>query len=363
MSFNSLYYKYRDTNENIIALPGNLTLQLLIDKKDGTWEYKTDLSIKHDKPLCAVMWNKNSNNLLTSCIENKFKLWNYETKQILEYFNGTEGIYNIRYSNENHCFVILDRSGFISVWDDVEKSVVEVKKGKSKLVMEEEDEEMNELELMNKLDIALNGQQTKQEEEESKDDMEIQQENNKTGRGLDSISKEVKDLNLFDKNDEKKYSPNKKQKSYADQIIDFNLQHIVHSSSTNLKQTRKFLCWNLVGSISLRDDTEISFIDIEFVNRAFHKNLSIRNIYNLSIGAMNEKGAIMAGRADTVNNGKEYDNEEDRDEIIKDSHIFFKPFKSYINSEEWSYKLEDGEVIFSFRYFIYLLECRSSSYW
>ena len=52
--------------------------------------------------------------------------------------------------------------------------------------------------------------------------------------------------------------------------------------------------WNMVGTCSVRNELHYSTVDVEFTNRNFHKNLSIRDDFGVSMAAMNYSGVLLA---------------------------------------------------------------------
>ena len=90
--------------------------------------------------------------------------------------------------------------------------------------------------------------------------------------------------------------------------------------------------WNMVGTCSVRNELHYSTVDVEFTNRNFHKNLSIRDDFGVSMAAMNYSGVILASQTEEKNDD-EYENDvvddhdnEEVDELArrrKNSNIMF----------------------------------------
>ena len=88
----------------------------------------------------------------------------------------------------------------------------------------------------------------------------------------------------------------------------------------------------MVGTCSIRNELHYSTVDVEFLNRNFHKNLSIRDDFGVSMAAMNYSGVILASQTEEKNDD-EYENDvvddhdnEEVDELArrrKNSNIMF----------------------------------------
>lgn len=88
----------------------------------------------------------------------------------------------------------------------------------------------------------------------------------------------------------------------------------------------------MVGTCSVRNELHYSTVDVEFTNRNFHKNLSIRDDFGVSMAAMNYSGVILASQTEEKNDD-EYENDvvddhdnEEVDELArrrKNSNIMF----------------------------------------
>ena len=71
----------------------------------------------------------------------------------------------------------------------------------------------------------------------------------------------------------------------------------------------------MVGTCIVRNELHYSTVDIEFTNKNFHKNLSIRDDFGVSMAAMNYSGVIMASEAEEKN-----DNEYE-DDVLDDDNL------------------------------------------
>lgn len=167
------------------------------------------------------------------------------------------------------------------------------------------------------------------------------EKNNNKNSKIEILETKLDEKLLDPKPDEKE-----KKKTYiksdADTWIDATPQEIIHSSSSTIFKMRRFLSWNFVGTIILRKDNEFSFLDIDFSDKKFHKNIRTRDVYNISMGTMNHMGAILASKAESINEN-EYENELDKDETKKSSYIQYKSFTYTYEAYDWTHKLQKKE--------------------
>ena len=56
----------------------------------------------------------------------------------------------------------------------------------------------------------------------------------------------------------------------------------------------RILSWNTVGVVGIRSEFSYTVIDIEFLNRNFHRNLSINDDFNVVMASMNYNGVLLA---------------------------------------------------------------------
>ena len=142
-----------------------------------------------------------------------------------------------------------------------------------------------------------------------------------------------------------------KRKKYVSAQADYTIgavpQFSFQPSETEEFGKYRFLCWNLIGSIILRNEGKFKAIDIEFANQSFHKNLFLNDRYGIEKGVLNLGGACLASR------GKEEDLDEyenDSDSENESSHnthsiMQFIPFHNWRGIKEWKKALPKHENI------------------
>lgn len=143
-------------------------------------------------------------------------------------------------------------------------------------------------------------------------------------------------------------------------------------SSTPLDLTRRFLCWNHIGSVTLlQGDNNRNIIDINFADSAFKRPISFTDNINFIIGSVGESGGIFASdtKDEEYLDGEDIDGLEDfnmsertKQAVLRDrkkrskdsesskptgSSIFFYRFPTsrLVNrkNKDWHLVLPDGE--------------------
>jgi WD40 repeat protein len=143
-------------------------------------------------------------------------------------------------------------------------------------------------------------------------------------------------------------------------------------SSTPLDLTRRYLCWNHIGSVTvMRGEDQRNTIDINFTDSAFKRPISFTDNMNFIVGSVGEEGGIFA--SDLQEDDDDDDDDQDdfegldmsdeiRRAIRKDrkknpkaknsikpmgSSIFFYRFETFgsLRNKDWYLTLPDGERV------------------
>lgn len=112
----------------------------------------------------------------------------------------------------------------------------------------------------------------------------------------------------------------------------------------------RILNWNTVGVVAIRNEFQYTVVDVEFMNKNFHRNLSINDDFHITMATLNYNGVLMASQAEEKNEDAYEEDLPGEDEIVdemfkrrKNSNIHFKPFNEWKDVKEWSYELKNGE--------------------
>lgn len=367
-----------------------LLKRTLISETEDIWENDFIPEIKHDQEISVVTWSSNGAHLLTYGLENTSKLWDFRTRTLLHFLHHTQHISSCRFSAAAKAFAFMDFDGYVKIWEDQEGAIVSKPKVVArKPTVRMEDSDVDEEAPARKLNWKEDAIEENKSDDESlveeelaaaaelEEELEVEKEKSKAGDdddmepemkpeekdqqmeqekqtavgGKDSVERGMGQLTLSDvaidaTAKELREAPikEKKVKSQADRIINYYPQEVLYPSSTVLSKSRRFLCWNLVGSVVFREEGEFSWIDVEFTNKAFHKNLYLNNDYNFTIATLNERGVVLASRVEEE--GEDDYEDEFKTEERKYSHVRFKPFHPIFEApKEWNYRLPEGEVI------------------
>lgn len=138
-------------------------------------------------------------------------------------------------------------------------------------------------------------------------------------------------------------------------------------SSTPLEDPRRFLCWNQVGALSVREtDPGRSSVDIDFTDAAFRRPISFTDTIGFILGSLGEEGAILA--SDVPDDDDDEDNDigdvvdglqisETTKAALKKSRkkesgtngstIYFRRFETFASNrdKDWYLTLPAGERV------------------
>lgn len=260
----------------------------------------------------------NDHILATVGLDKRIKIWNFHNKKLLYSQKVQDFIYNLSYIQKNNTLVFIDTNGQIGFSKGFDFTTLEKTEQQTSLVQPSKPEnEVNQTKVPPSVQVNANPNSTQ-------------------------IPTSSSNINEEKKNEEVLIKKAPTKEYFADNWIGSEPQNIVHSSETSLFKSRRFLCWNLIGNIVIRKDHDFNFLDIDFSDKNFHKNIRSRDIYDLQMGDMNYSGAILASKGVQLNEN-EYEDEIHNDEIKKFSYIQFKGFSYMYEPYDWTIKLQKEE--------------------
>jgi hypothetical protein len=188
------------------------------------------------------------NALITAGLDNQLKIWSYQANQpvaLFKNFHIESCVQSFLYIEETLCF--LDQEAYLTLQKLRIPPYVPV--------VPEEPEK-----------VEIQEKQMTQEKVEQK---------------IEPLSYEPK-------------MQEERELTLADQLIDFEPHPQLLQTTTSTFAQRRFLAYSLFASISLREESEFSFIDIEFANKQSRKNIILPNTLQCDKALCSPLGALLA---------------------------------------------------------------------
>ncbi|KAJ5080617.1 wd repeat and hmg-box DNA binding protein [Anaeramoeba ignava] len=104
------------------------------------------------------------------------------------------------------------------------------------------------------------------------------------------------------------------------------------SSTPFESNTRRYLAWNMTGSIISIDEEELSILDVEFNDQTRHRSFRLNNRNNVGLATLSHYGVLFAGSS------SQNDQEDSRMDLIQ-----YKPLNQWPTNEEWRLSLDSPE--------------------
>ena len=92
---------------------------------------------------------------------------------------------------------------------------------------------------------------------------------------------------------------------------------------------RRFLCWNLIGSITTREDQGYNAVEIEFSDSSAHRPVRFSDNYDFGVASLGPTGALFGSQGTKKT----------------PSTLFYKPFESWAHNADWTLTLSPGDQV------------------
>ncbi|KAI3761259.1 hypothetical protein L1987_51671 [Smallanthus sonchifolius] len=290
----------------------------------------------HTQPVCFLVWSLNGKYIATSGLDRQVLIWDVDKKQDIERQKFDELISCLAWKPHGNALAVIDVMGKYGVWDMVIPSSMKSptegvpdtisKKSDGLLFFEEEEHEPSiSGSLSDHGEDSLVGSEPPnrkrlrhfQYDEDSDDDMSLlwQVESHKKP----SISG-------------KESTKNRNATSTGPMAVTGPImQEAFQSGSTPVQPgKRRFLCYNMLGSITTMKHDEYSHIEIDFHDTGSGPRVpAMTDHFGFTMASLNENGSVFANPCKGEKNM---------------STLMYRPFKSWANNSEWYMRFEEEEV-------------------
>ncbi|XP_023762447.1 protein ENHANCER OF LHP1 1 [Lactuca sativa] len=296
---------------------------------------------EHTQPVCFLAFSLNGKYISTSGLDKQVLIWDVAKKQDIERQKFDEVISCMTWKPHGNALAVIDVMGKYGVWDSVVPSsmtspteggpTLDSKKSDGLLFFDEEEKE-----------ISTSGSMSDHGEEEDSF-MNSEQPTRKRLRNFkydEDSDDDVNDMSLLPKVE------SNKKRSTADvanmkngkgtqtgvvAITGPKMQEAFQPGVTPVQfGKRRFLCYNMLGSITTMEHDGYSHIEIDFHDTGRGPRVpAMTDYFGFTMASLNENGSVFANPCKGDKNM---------------STLMYRPFRSWANNSEWSMRFEEEEV-------------------
>jgi chromosome transmission fidelity protein 4 len=341
-----------------LAVPGASTVKVL---ERGSWKtaYCIGEANEHAPEIALVAWSPNGLYLASVDLDSKITVWDATTQSLVRTVPVEDGIQALAWSPAGNRLGFFTTDGEIGICDNIvpghmnppASAVAKAPKGvAAKPAATTEPKQQEAAKAAPSVAAPQSSSKRVFAEEDDDDDDDEEEEGNAKG-GAATTNPLIDDAassddDEFDSSDlakikEKYMNPSmdhvhaarsdeiESAAPAAPQILyapETEVQEAFQPGETPRFQKRRFLTWNLTGSIVTRNEESFNAIDIEFSDQS-KRGQKFTDHYGFQIAALNETGAVFASKA------------EDKTRSV----VYFLPFQSYAHNSDITIDLPAGE--------------------
>ncbi|KAF3437994.1 hypothetical protein FNV43_RR20750 [Rhamnella rubrinervis] len=321
-----------------LAAPGLRNDVVMYDR--DTAEKLFSLRGDHTQPVCYLSWSPNGKYMATSSLDKQVLIWDVERRMDIDRQKFDDRICCLAWKPIGNALAIIDVMGKYGMWESVVPSsmksptedVPNLQSRNGFLLFTEEDQELS-TESGSLSDIG--------------EDRLVESEPPSRKR-LRKQSILERDLDEDGSNElisppkvESHKKAHHKNKGNTDFVSEgqtnkaiFNgakMQEAFQPGATPAQPgKRRFLCYNMLGTITSIEHDGYSHIEIDFHDTSRGPRVpSMNDHFGFTMASLNEKGSVLANPCKGEKNM---------------STLIYRPFSSWANNSEWSMRFEGEEV-------------------
>ncbi|KAK2422234.1 WD repeat and HMG-box DNA-binding protein [Trifolium repens] len=320
-----------------LAIPGLRNDVVMYDR--DTAEKLFSLRGDHNQPICFLCWSPNGKYMATSGLDKQILIWDVDKKQDIDRQKFDEIVCCMAWKPIGNALSVIDVMGKYGIWDNVipssmksptEDIPMQGKNSKGLLLYDEEDQNNSFSESLSDLGENSNG--------------EFEPPTSRKRLRKHSLSEENFDedgedgIDLYPKESHKKRNRSVKENLdngnvgfRSTMLPKAKMQEAFQPGATPVQPgKRRFLCYNMLGSITTVDHDGYSHIEIDFHDTGSSPRVpSMTDHFGFTMAALNENGSVFANPCKGEKNM---------------STLMYRPFSSWASNSEWSMRFEGEEV-------------------
>ncbi|KAI3759231.1 hypothetical protein L6452_06888 [Arctium lappa] len=295
----------------------------------------------HTTPVCFLAWSLNGKYIATSALDRQVLIWDVDKKQDIERQKFDEEICCMAWKPHGNALAVIDVMGKYGVWDSVVPSsmksptegvpTLSSKRSDGLLFFDEEEQAPS-----TSGSISDHGEDSlvssepptrKRLRKHFKYDEDSDEDIN-DGTSLLPKVESRKKPSIAGRDSMK----NGKVTPTGPLILTGPIMQEAFQPGATPVQSgkRRFLCYNMLGSITTMEHDGYSHIEIDFHDTGRGPRVpAMTDYFGFTMASLNENGSVFANPCKGEKNM---------------STLMYRPFRSWANNSEWSMRLEEEEV-------------------
>ncbi|XP_030521443.2 protein ENHANCER OF LHP1 1 [Rhodamnia argentea] len=324
-----------------LAVPGLKNDVVMYDR--DTAEKLFSLRGDHLQSVCYLSWSPNGKYMATSGLDRQVLIWDVDKKQDIDRQKFDERICCMSWKPIGNALAVIDTAGKYGVWESVIPSSMKspaegIPNSRSNnsnglLLFDEEEEEYEEPSAAGSISdpgedsFGESGPPCRKRLRKQSTYDELWEEDDN-----DKLSSPPKPKSRKECHDKKKASDNVHDGLGSIMLpARSKMQDAFQPGSTPAQPgKRRFLCYNMIGSITTIEQEGYSHIEIDFHDTGKGPRVpSMTDHFGFTMASINENGSVFANPCKGEKNL---------------STLMYRPFCSWASNSEWSMRFEGEEV-------------------
>lgn len=322
-----------------LAVPGFKNDVVMYDR--DTAEKLFSLRGDHMQSVCFLSWSPNGKYMATSGLDRQVLIWDVDRRQDIDRQKFDDRISCLAWKPNGNALAAIDVMGRFGVWESVIPSSMKsptdgapsLHSSSGLLLFDEDDQEPSNSGSISDIGEDSHGESAPVSRKRLRKHSIFDNNSDEDGDDQEELLPQVESRKRAAARAERSFDAEKVKDGFGSSMKfgRTKMQEPFQPSSTPVQaEKRRFLCYNMLGSITTIENDGYSHIEVDFHDTGRGPRVpSMTDYFGFTMAALNECGSVFANPCKGDKNM---------------STLMYRPFSSWANNSEWSMRFEAEEV-------------------
>ncbi|XP_072962033.1 protein ENHANCER OF LHP1 1 [Typha angustifolia] len=322
-----------------LAVPGLRNDVVMYDR--DTAEKLFTLKGEHERPVCCLCWSPNGKYMATSGLDKQILIWDVELRQDIERQKFDERICCLSWQSNGNAIAVIDVMGKFGIWEPVVPSCMksptegapsaQARHAKGLLLFDDVDEDPSTSGSLDEAIDESHGESAPISHKRLKKQSAFNDHSNEYTDGEEELAHQIESRKRSTSKHKETTGRGKEECAISRKLTKAKTQEAFQPGSTPPQSgKRRFLSYNMLGSITTIENEGYSHIEVDFHDTGRGPRVpSMTDYFGFTMASLSETGSVFANPCKGEKNT---------------STLMYRPFSSWANNSEWSMRFEEEEV-------------------